>query len=59
MPSMSEERLKNLWLLALAAVDPDQSEALLLEFRDAVHEYIDQRRAEKRQKGRDSISDVA
>ena len=50
---MSEQRLRNLWL-ALIASDPAVSEALLLEFRDVVHEYIDQRRAEK-QKGRDSV----
>jgi len=49
MPPMSEERLKNLWLLALAAIDPDQSEAILWEFRYALHEYIDQCRTEKHQ----------
>jgi hypothetical protein len=40
-----EERLKILWLRAVAATDPAEIDNLLLEFRDAVHEHIEQRRA--------------
>jgi hypothetical protein len=35
-----------LWLKAVAATDPAEIDNLLLEFRDAVHEHIEQRRAE-------------
>jgi hypothetical protein len=42
----SEEQLKLLWLRAVAATDPAEIDDLLLEFRDALHEHIEQRRAE-------------
>jgi hypothetical protein len=41
MLSASEERLKKLWLKALAASDPAEVEPLLSEFRDALHEHIE------------------
>jgi hypothetical protein len=44
--SPSEERLKGLWLKAVAATDPAEIDNLLLEFRDALHEHVEQRRAE-------------
>jgi hypothetical protein len=44
--SPSEEQLRILWLKAVAATDPAEIDNLLLEFRDAVHEHIEQRRAE-------------
>jgi hypothetical protein len=44
--SPSEERLRILWLKAVAATDPAEIDNLLSEFRDAVHEHIEQRRAE-------------
>jgi DNA-directed RNA polymerase specialized sigma24 family protein len=46
----SEERLKNLWLKALAAHDLAEREPLLWAFRDALHEHIDQCRAENNTK---------
>jgi hypothetical protein len=46
MPSHSEKRLGILWLKAVAATDPAEIDNLLLEFRDALHEHIEQRRAE-------------
>ena len=46
MLSPSEERLRILWLKAVAATDPAEIDNLLLEFRDALHEHIEQRRAE-------------
>ena len=46
MLSPSEERLRILWLRAVAATDPAGIDKLLLEFRDALHEHIEQRRAE-------------
>ena len=42
----SEEQLRILWLKAVAATDPAEIDNLLFEFRDAVHEHIEQRRAE-------------
>jgi hypothetical protein len=45
MLSASEERLKELWLKA-AASDPAEVEPLLLEFRDALHEHLENLRAE-------------
>jgi hypothetical protein len=45
MLSASEERLKKLWLKAARASDPDELEALLSEFRDALHEHIDRLKA--------------
>ena len=45
MLSPSEERLRSLWLKAVAASDPAEIETLLYKFRDALHEYIDQLRA--------------
>jgi hypothetical protein len=44
--SPSEERIRILWLKAVAATDPAEIDNRLLEFRDAVHEHIEQRRAE-------------
>jgi hypothetical protein len=49
MLSASEERLNSLWLKAMAVHDPAERESLLWEFRDALHEYIDQRGAKKHQ----------
>ena len=46
MPSPFEERLRILWLKAGAATDPAERDNLLLKFRDALHEHIEQRRAE-------------
>ena len=46
MLSPSEEQLRILWLKAVAATDPAEIDNALLEFRDAVHEHIEQRRAE-------------
>lgn len=46
MLATSEERLKGLWLKAAAATDPAEIETLLLEFRDALHERLEQGRAE-------------
>ena len=45
MISPSEERLKRLWLKAMAATDSAEVESLLMEFRDALHEHIEQKRA--------------
>jgi hypothetical protein len=42
----SEERLRRLWLKAIAASDPSEKDALLYEFRDTVHERLDQLKAE-------------
>ena len=47
MLSAPEERLHSLWSKAMATRDPAYTELLLWEFRDALHEYIDQSRAEK------------
>jgi hypothetical protein len=44
--SPSEERLRILWLKAAAATDPGEIDNHLLEFRDALHEHLEQRRAE-------------
>jgi hypothetical protein len=41
----SKEQLRILWLKAVAATDPAEIDNLLLEFRDALHEHIEQRRA--------------
>jgi hypothetical protein len=49
MLSTAEERLNSLWLKAMAAHDPAEVETLLWEFRDALHDSIDQCRAEKHQ----------
>ena len=35
-----------MWLKAVAATDPAEIDNLLSEFRDALHEHIEQRRAE-------------
>ena len=50
MISPSEARLKELWLKACAASDPTEVESLIGEFRDALHQRIDQMKeqAEKR-----------
>jgi hypothetical protein len=42
----SEERLRSLWLKAVAVSDPSERDTLLFEFRDAVHEFLDQLKAE-------------
>jgi hypothetical protein len=42
----AEERLKRLWLKAMAATDSAEVQSLLMEFRDALHEHIEQTRAE-------------
>ena len=54
--SPSEERLKGLWLKAMAATDSAEIESLLMEFRDALHEHIQQMKAEARQEGLDRKS---
>jgi hypothetical protein len=46
VPFPSEERLRTLWLKAVATTDPAEIDTLLSEFRDALHEHIEQRRAE-------------
>jgi hypothetical protein len=40
--SPSEERLNHFWLKAMAATDSAEVESLLMEFRDALHEHIEQ-----------------
>jgi hypothetical protein len=45
MTSPSEERLKRLWLKAMAATDSAEVQSFLMEFRDALHEHIEQTRA--------------
>ena len=45
MISPPEERLSRLWLKAMAATDSAEIESLLMEFRDALHEHIEQKRA--------------
>jgi hypothetical protein len=42
----SEEQLRILWLKTVVATDPAEIDNLLLEFRDALHEHLAQRRAE-------------
>jgi hypothetical protein len=49
----SEERLSRLWLKAMAATDSAEIESLLMEFRDALHEHIQQMKAEVKQEGLD------
>ena len=49
----SEERLSRLWLKAMAATDSAEIESLLMEFRDALHEHIQQMKAEAKQEGLD------
>jgi hypothetical protein len=51
--SPSEERLSRLWLKAMAATDSAEIESLLMEFRDALHEHIQQMKAEAKQEGLD------
>ena len=46
MRPTAEERLRSLWLKAVAAADPSEKELLLFEFRDALHEDLDQLRAD-------------
>jgi hypothetical protein len=46
MLSTAEDRLKGLWLKAAATSDPVEVEPLLYQFRDALHEHLDQLRAE-------------
>jgi hypothetical protein len=46
MRPTAEERLRSLWLKALAAADPSEKEPLLFEFRDALHEDLDELRAD-------------
>jgi hypothetical protein len=40
----AEERLKGLWLKASAAVNPAEQDRILFQFRDALHEYLEQLR---------------
>jgi hypothetical protein len=54
--SPSEERLQRLWVKAMAATDPSEIESLLMEFRDALHEHIQQMKAEAKQEGLDRKS---
>jgi|HubBroStandDraft_2_1064218.scaffolds.fasta_scaffold2667444_1 hypothetical protein len=42
----TEERLEGLWLKVITARDPSEKDILLFEFRDAVHELLDQVKAE-------------
>jgi hypothetical protein len=51
--SPSEERLQRLWVKAMAATDPSEIESLLMEFRDALHEHMQQMKAEAKQEGLD------
>jgi hypothetical protein len=51
MFSPAEERLKGLWVKAEAATDPSERVPLLFQFRDALHEDLEQLRAEKLPKG--------
>jgi hypothetical protein len=44
MVSPAEERLKSLWLKAVAATDPSEREPLLFQFRDVLHENLKQLR---------------
>jgi hypothetical protein len=46
MPSSAQERLNGLWLKAAVASDPAEREPLLFQFRDALHEDLEQLRAE-------------
>jgi hypothetical protein len=46
MLSASEKRLKELWLKAVATSDPAEVDPLLSEFRDALHEHIENLRAQ-------------
>jgi hypothetical protein len=46
MLSASEKRLKDLWLKAVAMSDPAEVDPLLSEFRDALHEHIENLRAQ-------------
>jgi hypothetical protein len=46
MTSPSEERLKELWLKAVATSYPAEVDPLLSEFRDALHEHIESLRAQ-------------
>jgi len=41
----SAERLRSLWLKAIAVSDPSERDTLLFEFRDALHEHLDQLKA--------------
>jgi hypothetical protein len=52
----SEARLKVLWLKVAAASDPSKRDTLLFEFRDAVHDLLDQQKAEKAKKPRTMAS---
>jgi hypothetical protein len=45
MLSSAQERLKGLWLKAAVASDPAEREPLLFQFRDALHEDLEQLRA--------------
>jgi hypothetical protein len=42
----TEQRLEGLWLKVTTARDPSEKDILLFEFRDAVHELLDQVKAE-------------
>jgi hypothetical protein len=46
MLAPSEDRIKELWLRVGTASDPAKRDSLLMEFRDALHEHIDQLKEE-------------
>jgi hypothetical protein len=46
MSSRAEERLKSLWVKANAATDPSERDPLLFQFRDALHEDLEQLKTE-------------
>ena len=46
MQTPSEDRLKRLWSKTSAASDPAEVDSILMEFRDAVHERLEQMREE-------------
>ena len=47
MYSPADERVMALWLKAAAATDAAEVESLLWDFRDVLHEYLDQCRGQK------------
>jgi|HubBroStandDraft_4_1064222.scaffolds.fasta_scaffold4724828_1 hypothetical protein len=55
MLSASEQRLKELWQKAFAT-DPSEREPILFQFRDALHEDLEQIRAEMLPKGMRLVS---
>jgi hypothetical protein len=57
MPSPAEDRLMGLWLKIAASGNSVEAEPLLWEFRTALHEHLDQCRAEA--KKQPSVSAMA